>query len=464
MITYQDLVKVGENETDRMAFVLKAINEHVGSAEYRIARDADMYYRHLNPTIMRAQKLIYDIMGRAHVDDWTPNHKIPSRYYFYYVTQAALFLLGNGVGFGKTATKKKLGNNFDKRVVDVVIDGMNAGRSYAFWNVDHIDTFGFLEFVPLLDEETSLLRAGIRFWRIDNSKPLRATLYEEDGYTEYIKRPDEEMAVLQPKRSYVQVVSSSESTGVIDIADGENYAGFPVVPFYNINGQSELVGTREVIDAYDLMASDLVNNVDNGNLIYWVIKNAGGMDDMDDQKFIERLKTIHVAHTEGEEEVDAHQIEAPYQANDNALERLRRQICDDFMGLDVRDISGGAATATQIKAAYEPLNSKCDMLEYQVTDFIQRLLEIAGIDDVPTYTRSMIVNQSEMIQTLMMATNYLPDDYVTRKVLEVYGDIDDADRIVKEMEGESVNRMALQRPVGQTDEGETQEVEQTEEA
>lgn len=457
MITYQDLVNVGGNETDRMAFVLKAINQHTGSMEYRMARDADMYYRHLNPTIMRAQKLIYDIMGRAHVDDWTPNHKIPSRYYFYFVTQAALYLLGNGVSFGKTSTKKKLGDNFDKRVVDLVIDGMNSGRSYAFWNVDHIDAFSFLEFVPLLDEETSLLRAGIRFWRIDNSKPLRATLYEEDGYTEYIKRPDEEMSVLQPKRSYIQVVSSSASTGVIDIADGENYAGFPVVPFYNINGQSELVGTREVIDAYDLMASDLVNNVDNGNLIYWVIKNAGGMDDMDDQKFIERLKTIHVAHTEGEEEVDAHQIEAPYQANDNALERLRRQICDDFMGLDVRDISGGAATATQIKAAYEPLNSKCDLLEFQVTDFIQRLLAIAGIDDEPTYTRSVIVNQSEVIQNIVMAGAELPQEYKTRKIVELLGDIDKADDIVKDLIAEDVNRfsgeqVAQNNPVAETGE------------
>lgn len=444
MITYQDLVAVGENEEERMAFVLRAINQHMSSADYRIARDADMYYRHLNPSIMRAQKLIYDLMGQAHIDEWVPNHKIPSRYYYYFVTQGVLFLLGNGVSFENTGTKEKLGADFDKQVVDLVIDGLNAGRSYAFWNVDHIDTFSFLEFVPLLDEETSLLRAGIRFWQIDPAKPLRATLYEEDGYTEYIKRADEEISVLQDKKAYIQVVSSSESTGVLDISDGENYDGFPIVPFYNINKQSELIGTREVIDAYDLMASDLVNNVDNGNLIYWVIRNAGGMDDLDDQKFIERLKTLHVAHLEGEEQIDAHQLEAPYQANDNALERLRSQICDDFMGLDVRDIASGAATATQIRAAYEPLNSKTDMLEYQVTDFIQRLLKIAGIDDVPTYTRSMIVNQSEMIQNIVVAGAELPQEYKTRKIVELLGDIDEADKVIEELTAEDANRFTAE--------------------
>lgn len=441
MLTYQDLVAVGESDQERMDFVLKVINQHRQSYAYKIAEDADLYYRHLNPTIMRAQKFIYDVMGRAHVDEWSPNHKIPSRYYYYFVTQEVLFLLGNGIGFGETGTKGRLGQTFDKQVVDLVVDGVNAGVSFGFWNLDHLETFSLLEFAPLYDEETSYLRAGVRFWQIDESKPLRCTLYEEDGYTEYIRRKGEEIQILVDKRPYVQVIRSSEATGVQEIADGENYPSFPIVPFYNINKQSELVGTREVIDAYDLMASTLVNNVDNGNLIYWVIKNAGGMDDMDDQRFIERLKTLHVFHTDGDEEVDAHQVQAPFEANENALERLRSQICDDFMGLDVKNISSGAVTATQIHAAYEPLNSKCDMLEGQVTEFIQRILALIGIEDQPTYTRSMIVNQQEMIQNMVAASTYLPEDYVTRKILEVLGDIDDADEIIKQMTEESVNRM-----------------------
>lgn len=458
MLTYQDLVAVGESDQERMDFVLRAINEHRGTFSYKTAEDADLYYKHLNPTIMRAQKFIYDVMGRAHMDEWSPNHKIPSRYYFYFVTQEVLFLLGNGVGFSASGTKKKLGETFDKTVVDLVIDGMNAGVSFGFWNLDHLENFSLLEFAPLYDEETSYLRAGIRFWQIDENKPLRCTLYEEDGYTEYIRRKGEEMRILVDKRPYVRVIRSSPATGIQEIADGENYPSFPIVPFYNINRQSELIGTRDVIDAYDLMASTLVNNVDNGNLIYWVIKNAGGMDDMDDQRFVERLKTLHVFHTEGEEEVDAHQVQAPFEANENALERLRNQICDDFMGLDVRNISSGAVTATQIQAAYEPLNSKCDLLEGQVTEFIQRVLDLVGVQDQPTYTRSMIVNQQEMIQNMVTASTYLPEDYVTRKILEVLGDIDDADKIIKEMTAESVNRMAR----GNMDQEEPEEEEEQE--
>ena len=211
---------------------------------------------------------------------------------------------------------------------------------------------------------------------------------------------------------------------------------------YNINKQSELVGNKETIDAYDLMASTLVNNVDDGNLIYWVLKNCGGMDDMDDVKFVERLKTLHVAHADGDDgsSIEDHQIEAPFTANETALQRLRSQLFDDFMALDVKEIAGGATTATQIEAAYEPLNSKADMFEYQVTEFIDQLLALLGIDDEPTYTRSMIVNQQEMIATLVSAGATLPEEYITRKILEILGDIDKVDDIIMDMRAEDASK------------------------
>lgn len=447
MKTYQDLLNLGENNEDRMNFVQKVINDHINSEEHRTAVKAELYYRHLNPTIMNAQKLMYNLLGQAVPDNYSANNKIPCRYYFYFITQAVQFLLGNGVSFSDENTGDKLGKGFDKIVQRLATKALNGGVAYGFWNNDHLEIMGVSNtdkepaFAPLYDEENGALRAGVRYWQVDASKPLRATLFEEDGFTEYIKRKGEDMTILQDKRDYVQIVERSEVSGTT-IYNGGNYPGFPVIPLYNVNKQSELVGNQETLDAYDLMASALVNNVDDGNLIYWVLKNCGGMDDIDDVKFVERLKTLHVAHADGDDgsSIEAHTIEAPFTANETALERLRSQLFDDFMALDVKEIAGGATTATQIEAAYEPLNAKADLFEYQVTEFIDQLLSLLGIDDEPTYTRSMIVNQQETIQNILSAATYLSEEYVTKKILEVLGDADKVEDVMVQKVDEDMGR------------------------
>lgn len=411
MKTYQDFLEVGQEEKERMGFILAAINEHRGTQAYRTAQAAEAYYRQENPTIMRYEKIIRDIAGRAIRDPFSPNHKVASNWYFIFTVQAVQYLLGNGATFQNEATKDRLGNTFDRRLQELATKAKNAGVAFGFFNNDHIDVFSLLEFVPLQDEEDGGIKAGIRFWQIDDQKPLRAVLYEMDGYTSYIKRSGQDMEVLREKQRYRHTVVSNDLGE--EILDGENYPGFPIVPLYNVNRQSDLTGKRGTIDAFDLLSSKFVNNASEGDLIYWLIKNADGMDDMDDMQFMERLRTIRVAHVGGGgADVDAHTVETPYEANEAVLERLEKQLFRDFMALDVQSIQAGNVTATQIAAAYEPLNEKTDLFEYHVLDFIQGILKIAGIEDEASFTRSQMSNKTEHTQMVMTAANYLDDEAV----------------------------------------------------
>jgi tRNA G37 N-methylase TrmD len=47
-----------------MDFVLSAIQEHKQSEQYKVARDAELYYKHQNPTIMRFQKFVHNQFGK----------------------------------------------------------------------------------------------------------------------------------------------------------------------------------------------------------------------------------------------------------------------------------------------------------------------------------------------------------------------------------------------------------------
>lgn len=436
------MLEIGENERERMEFVLDAIREHKGSELYKTAYDAELYYKHQNPTIMRFQKWVYNMYGKKVPDIWSPNNKIASNWYNYFTTQAVSYLLGNGVTFGKKeATKDKLGKDFDKKVQDIATHAKNGGVAFGFWNLDHLECFDLTEFVPIYDEDDGGLKAGIRFWQIDDSKPLRATLYELDGYTDYIKRNGEDVTVLHDKRAYTQIVRKNDIEGET-IFDGAPPAGFPIVPLWNVNRQSDIVGNRGTIDAYDLMVSGLINNVSDGEFIYWILKNCGGMNEADDAKFIEQLKLTRVAHADGDDgaSVEAHNVNVEFQATAEALDRLTNQLYTDFMALKVQDVSAGSVTATQIQAAYEPINQKTDQFEYQVTEFINGILALAGIDDEPTYTRSQMSNQSETLEMVLQAAEYLDDEYVTTKILTLLGDADKAQEVLKRKDAEAADR------------------------
>ena len=444
MKSYQDLIAASENEAAKMAFVFAAITEHKGTTPYIIALDAEQYYRGLNPRITKYEKIIYDMRGNAHVDKWTPNHKIASNFFNFAITQENQYLLGNGATFTKDDTKAKLGDDFDIRLQDLGKKALVGGVAFGFFNLDHIDTFSLLEFVPLYDEENGALRAGIRFWQVSPDKPMRATLYEEDGYTDYI-RANDKSAMLHEKRPYKLKVRTSEADGE-EIYDGENYPSFPIVPLWgNDKKQSELVGRQGTLDAFDLLNSNLVNNLDEANYIYWVLTNCGGMDDIDDAKFIEQLKTTHVAHADGDSgaTAEAHTIEAPYQASESAIQTIQRRLYEDFMCLDVNSLSAANKTATEIKAAYQPLDSKCDMYEYCVIEFVQKILELAGIDDKVTFTRSKVVNKSDEINTLLAAQAYLDDETIVEQVCQILGIADKTDEIIRKRRTEEQSRFEV---------------------
>ncbi|MFR4594783.1 MAG: phage portal protein [Oscillospiraceae bacterium] len=418
MKTYQDFLEVAEkSDRERMEFVLSAINNHKDSDLYKQAVIAKEYDAHRNVTIANFQKLLYTLNGKVIPDNYSPNYKLRSNFFANFVTQETQYLLGNGVTLKKEENKAKLGAGFDTRLQDAAHDALVGGVSYGFWNLDHLEVFDVTEFVPLLDEENGALRSGIRFWQVCTSKPLRATLFEPDGFTQYIRRSGEEMMILEPKRGYVAVEATSEIDGT-ELLAYQNYPGFPIIPMYgNRAKQSELVGQREAIDCYDLIKSGFANTVDDASVIYWTISNAGGMDEIDMARFKESMRRIGVGLVDDDgAKAEAHTLTIPVEAREALLSRISDDLYRDFQMLDVTKLQGGQKTATEINAAYQPMDNKVDQFEYCVIDFLQALFKIVGIEDEPSFTRSKVTNQLEQTQMVLLAANYLDDETILNKL------------------------------------------------
>lgn len=497
--TYQDLKDKGNNENDRIDFVRDAIKKHQSTEMFKIAIIADDYDRQENTTMMNYQKTITLATGTVVPDKYSPNYKMCSNFYHRLTTQRVQYSLSNGVKWtGITVSvpegtpgavrkivwdkvseddieyhyeyqlsvpsgiEEKLGDDYNTRLQELCKAGLDGGESFGYFNNDHVEVFKITEFVPLYDEENGSLRAGIRWVKIFD-KPLRATLYEEDGCTEYIwnERIENgkyisEGRVYREKRPYKQTVSvAGIDKGTI--YNGENYPTFPIVPFFaNVHRQSAIVGLRNSIDAYDILKNAYTNDMDNA-LLYWVLTGMGGLEADEANDVIFRLKQTKVTTLDSDQSITPVAVNPEVNGREQLLNRIEKDIYKDFNALDIDQVKSGAVTATQIKAAYENLDTAANQFEYQIDDFHNRLCKVVGIKDTPTYTRSVLINANEMIQMLLQSASALTDEYVTTKILEYLGDGDKAEYILNQKNADELSRYGIS---GQTEQPGESEVEE----
>ena len=489
MFTFQDLEAVGNEETERIKFILDVIEDHRQSDLYKTAVIGDDYDRGLNTTIKAYENFFVSEDGTKKPDDISPNHKMASSFFNRFTTQLNQFLLGNGITwhgeaievpegtpgakrhqdiqFGENGdvigvktywtverpsrAKEILGEDFDTRAQDLGKAALVGKVAFGFFNKDHLEILKLggrpdeACFVPLIDEETAEIKAGVKYWQIADNKPLRATLFETDGYTEYRyfdEKGKKQGEVMKPKTPYI-VETSVSDVGGVRVSGGRNYKKLPIIPMWsNPEKQAEIIRIRDAIDAYDLIKNGYANDLDVAQ-IYWIIRGANAAEDIDIARFLDRLKTNKIANVPDDRDVQMQTVDLPYAAREQLLDRISADLYRDFCALDVDNIRSGAVTATQIEAAYEPLNSKADQYEYCVLEFLKQLLNLLGIEgEYATFTRSKMINVNEDVQTVLSAAAQIGnDDYTTRKILTLLGDGDRADDIIDAKAADEINQL-----------------------
>lgn len=450
ILTYQEF----EKATNVPQFVLSAIQSHKASDEYRLALLADEYDAQRNTTIYNVAQMIYNAQG-VQVEDFTAsNAKIASNFFNRLNTQRCLYSLGNGVSFidpyeaaegdAKDETKEALGKGFDHVIVEAAYHALIHGRNYLYWADERVYEFEMTEFVPLVDENDGRLRAGIRFWQLDETKPMTAVLYEQDGYTTY-RSSSKGLEEVEKKRAYKVTYEYTDAGDEIVVGE-ENYNTIPIVTLYATRlKQSTLVGMRESIDAYDLIMSGFANDLRDCAQIYWLVENYGGMDQDDLAQFLDRLKLNHIANidTSSGGGIRPYMQEVPVTARTTFLAEMRSKIYEDFGALDVHTIAAGS-TNDHIDAAYQPMDEQASDFEHWVGNAIEQLLALQGIEDSPVFRRNRISNQKEQVEIVLSEAQYLDSSTILRKLPNLTPDEAQAVLAAKQKEDEERMQMAMQ--------------------
>lgn len=445
MLTHNDLLKCGNDDSKRMDFITQAISDFKRSEAYKTADLSYKYYDKENPDIKAVEKIIYDMKGIAHKDMISPNSKNRVCYYPSIVDGYVSHLLTNGVGFENEANKDILGDDFDDVLKDMYLDAILCGATYGYYYKDEdsgenkVLNMKYMDTVVILDDYTAKPVDYIYFTQIASDKPLCVTFCEPDGVTEYVQEPDEEMKIKTQKHPYSVYTVWNDAEGVY-ISESADTTNIPIYPLYSIRKQSALIGERENLAALDLMASQLVNNVSQAELVYWVLKNYGGMDDIADANFIVNLIKSHVIHVDDDGSAEPHQITVPFEANNTAYTRLKAVLYDNMKGVNTEMLSAGNLTATQINAAYSKQREYSAMQESNIFKFLRGMLKIAGVTDKEKFTVEYYetINATEAIQNSIMSAPYLGDTETTKRLAILNGSGERIEEIFKEKEAEQL--------------------------
>lgn len=442
MITFQDF----ETANNREDFIIQIITEFKGSNFYNRALESRQYFKGENSNIL-ARKMQFLGQGNILKEDITKaNNQIPNSFYAKIIKQANNYLLGAGVKLDDTI-KKNLGKRFDIKVnragLKSHIDGVSWGYCFLGSQGFNIDIWDGIEFIPIYDERTGLLRAGIRYWQVDLNKPTYIELYEEDGITEYVLK-DSKLETTKAKTGYI--ITRAKDQLEETIIGEDNWSVLPIVPLYsNVNRVSSLTTSlKNKIDLYDIIISDFGNNLEDSQDVYWVIKNYMGQDlgtFIEDYKY---YKSIKVA---GDGDATAHTIEVPWQAREKALEILKKNIYDEAMAVDIATSRNGSnETTVAIDALFYDLDMKTNEFEQCVIDFIEGVIELwqeysnNNKDYTISFTRNKLKNRTEYVDMIYSAREDLSRKKTLQLIADIIGlDVNEIDSVLDEIDSEGMN-------------------------
>lgn len=413
MVTYQEFLA----ESDRAAFIARAISLHEADELTVTARTANEYDAQRNTAIKEFVQTIFSASGNKLQNVVASNKKRASNFFRRLNVQRNTYSLGNGVTFTKEETKEKLGGDaFDVVLSKGTYKALIHGVSFLFLNKDRVHVFPVTEFCPMYDEMTGELMAGIRYWRLDEKKPSTAVLYEPDGYTVYVAEKGNEYRETEKKRAYILNLSKAPADAAAEVTGEKNYDGrLPIVPLWGSElRQSTLVGMKDGIDNYDLISNGWCNDLSDCAQIYWILENYGGMDEAAKANFRAQLLYEHIATADTTDggKITPYTPEIPFAAREAYLNMLKADIYSDFGALDVAQISAGEKTATEIRAAYQPMDENADDFEYQIIESVKKMLALLGIEDAPQFKRNRIANIREEVEMVLSEANYLDDETV----------------------------------------------------
>lgn len=333
--------------------------------------------------------------------------------------------------------KSTLGDNFGLRLNELVVDAANSGVAWLHYWIDIDGQFRYAivppdQVTPIYSSDLNRKLVALRrsYKELDPNTAKKYWVHEfwDEKTVTAFKSRDEQFDDLGTIDD--RFTSFDVTTGIETGASSVNHHDLGRIPFIafpkNKEKQPDLYHYKGLIDVYDKIYNGYVNDLDDIQQVFLILKNYGGQSYDEFRKNLLKYKAIKLQNLGSGDAsgVDQMTIDIPTEARNSMLETTKTNIFVHAQGIDPTDFKTNNATGTAIKMLYSHLELKAAKTEAYFRDALTELvraimnwLHVPDADSRPieqTWTRTAIQNDVEKAQVVAQLANWTSKEAIAK--------------------------------------------------
>jgi len=418
---------------------MKLLEEDIPPAEGRGQTIADLiaghdpndllvghnYYH--NDNDIRGRQIWFYENGQKKVDPEATNHRVPHNWHKILVDQKVAYLLGQKPVIStddkqfEEELNALLGKTWADRLLELGKNASNKGREWLHPYLDETGNFRYViipaeQCIPIFDTDyEQTVVAMLRYYPaiVGGTEVVRAEWWTPDDVSTY----------QEASGTYILVATDPHFT-----LNGAGM-GWGRVPFIEFANNEERYGDlryyKELIDVYDLVVSDLANDLTGIQKLLFVLKGYGGQSLAEFMQNLRYYRAIQVDPEAGAG-VDTIGIDPAITAIDSFLDRQEENIFLFGQGVNVKtDRFGAAPSGIALKFLYGLLDLKSNIMARRFSPAIEDLcwyaakyLELKGVGNFDpstvgiTYHKSLVINDLEISQIAVQSLGLISQETI----------------------------------------------------
>lgn len=365
-----------------------------------------------------------------------------------------------------------LGSSFDNFLRETIVNMSN--KVNAVWHIYYDEQGGFkycntepLEIIDIYDAKTQKILTDIlhNYPIIENGKKKKYVEWETALETRYFIEDTNELANTQEYLLDISRINPEPHWITQQFFNGQlvriNKHSWGKVPYIIIKNneerQTDLEPLKDLIDAYDLINSNFINNIEDLKEFIYKINGYGAENLVE---LVEKIKIMGIVrNNDATGSIDIETIPFPYEARQIILKLLEEKIYEFGRGVNTNraELIGQAPSGISLEFLYTDLDLKADECIVNLTEGLHQLFwfiaeHLKRLGEIPqdlnvfnfkfTFNKSRIFNTNETIDSLNNDTSIS-----LRTKLENHPRVDDVEQELQRIKEEKEENLKMQSQI-----------------